>query len=541
MRRSGVNYLLFKFLNFIQKQSKKILIPILLLMSLMLCANTSLAQIPPPPAVDVSPIVVPTGSSVGWELARRIEGAGIIIDESSANYDGALEAVGSFVINSSDSGIDKTCIDQGIIMTTGHAELAEVPNFTGFPPTPFTGWQNNTGGDNDLDIIVSSGATPPVPSAVTTDAAVLEFDFTTTTGDIYIHYVFASEEYSYYVGTNYNDAFAFFIKQAGTTSWENIALVCNTEVPVTINTISDEPGYDLYAHMYKDNFFSSSYEIEYDGLTELMTACIYDLAPGITHQIKIVIADVYDEASNIAANGNILDSAVFIRSLSAEPEALTITTRTLPDQVVGSLYTQLIEADGSAGWPYSWLAEIVNRSPGVSQSIQAPTIISDGFKGGELQWTLPAIELDEEIEIKISVWDSTSYCGGYCDQQTAYATFIYRDPPVDGGSDGDGASAGGGGCFIATAAYGSYLAPEVNILKDFRDRFLLTNSIGTSLVQLYYRTSPPIADYIRQHETLRSTVRVLLTPVVYSVKYPGASLLLMSFAIVFVSVRNRRK
>jgi Peptidase family C25/Propeptide_C25 len=74
--------------------------------------------------------------------------------------------------------------------------------------------------------------------------------------------------------------------------------------------------------------------------------------------------------------------------------------------------------------------------------------------------------------------------------------------------------AGGGGCFIATAAYGSLLEPHVKILRYFRDRFLITNTAGTYFVKLYYKYSPPLADFISKHDHLRMFVRMALFPLV---------------------------
>jgi len=66
----------------------------------------------------------------------------------------------------------------------------------------------------------------------------------------------------------------------------------------------------------------------------------------------------------------------------------------------------------------------------------------------------------------------------------------------------------GGMCFIATAAYGSDTARELDVLRQFRDEVLLPNALGAKFVSFYYEASPPIADFISQHDILRTAVRV---------------------------------
>jgi hypothetical protein len=93
-------------------------------------------------------------------------------------------------------------------------------------------------------------------------------------------------------------------------------------------------------------------------------------------------------------------------------------------------------------------------------------------------------------------------------------------------------------CFIATAAYGSWLDPHVLSLRQFRDDYLLTNIAGTWFVEFYYRNSPSIADYIRERESLKLMVRALLTPVVYTIEYPVAVFFLVMLLLV---VKQRKR
>ncbi|MCK5554039.1 MAG: hypothetical protein KAJ09_12890, partial [Deltaproteobacteria bacterium] len=71
-----------------------------------------------------------------------------------------------------------------------------------------------------------------------------------------------------------------------------------------------------------------------------------------------------------------------------------------------------------------------------------------------------------------------------------------------------------GSCFIATAAYGSPHGRFIDLLRAFRDKYLVLNPIGKKWVSLYYRYGPVLAGFIADHPTMRKGVRLILFPFV---------------------------
>jgi len=80
-------------------------------------------------------------------------------------------------------------------------------------------------------------------------------------------------------------------------------------------------------------------------------------------------------------------------------------------------------------------------------------------------------------------------------------------------------------CFIATACYDSYDAPEVMVLREFRDRVLLQNFFGKAFVAFYYWLSPSIADRIRHKLVIKKSIRqYIMDPIVFHIRRKRASM-----------------
>ena len=182
----------------------------------------------------------------------------------------------------------------------------------------------------------------------------------------------------------------------------------------------------------------------------------------------------------------------------------------------------------------------VPATQGPPTNLTATAVLSDGETPTwqvELNWDDNSDdELGFEIERKVEGEATFSYLDTVGADVTSYTdnavvegtTYHYRvlayspygDSPYSNvasatTSEGDGGGGGGGGgCFIATAAYGSYLDSHVETLRNFRDQYLLTNPVGQALVSTYYEVSPPVAEFIDDHPTLKPIVRAGLMPAV---------------------------
>ena len=92
--------------------------------------------------------------------------------------------------------------------------------------------------------------------------------------------------------------------------------------------------------------------------------------------------------------------------------------------------------------------------------------------------------------------------------------------PITISSSKTGNTSSGGGCLIATATYGSELAPQVQQLRELRDNSLLTTTSGTNFMstfnEFYYSFSPVIADYERENPIFKEMVKVAITPMITS-------------------------
>jgi gliding motility-associated-like protein len=228
-------------------------------------------------------------------------------------YSGAAGAIGTF--NSANANVG---IESGIILTTG--TINPGPNGPYGPnDKPNAGIDNNSPGYGPLSNLV--GGTP------TYNASILEFDFVPFSDTVRFTYVFGSEEYPEFVGSQFNDVFAFFITGPGIPpAGQNMAIIPGTTQPVAINNVNAGLNSQYFVNNGDGNqapFNSSPFYIQYDGFTTPLEA-VAKVQCGETYHLVIAIADVgdpiYDSGIFLAANSFSSEQPVSVSyELSSDP------------------------------------------------------------------------------------------------------------------------------------------------------------------------------------------------------------------------------
>lgn len=185
--------------------------------------------------------------------------------------------------------------NEGIILSTGQIRNAPGPNNFVSDDGGGMGW----GGDADLNAALGIGNS--------LNATVLEFDFVPLGNQISFDYIFASEEYHGTATCIYSDGFAFLLKEVGSPTYQNLALIPNTATPVKVTTVHPEipGGCPAENEQYFDAFNPTEYPTNFNGQTKVLTAQASVIA-GHQYHIKLVIADEgnyrYDSAIFLKAN-----------------------------------------------------------------------------------------------------------------------------------------------------------------------------------------------------------------------------------------------
>jgi hypothetical protein len=265
-------------------------------------------------------IVKDLSTTTATGLAQSLVGSGLTV--SNVTFTGDKQAAGTFEMPAAAT----VGFARGVVLSSGRVADVAGPNDDG-------DWSTDLAepGDDALTALVAHD---------TRDASVLEFDFVPTSTHLSFNYVFASEEYQEYVGSKFNDVFAFLV------NGKNCAVIGAGGEPVAVNGVNHAKNTALY----RDNPTGDhAVDLQFDGLTTVLT-CEADVNKGAANHVKLAIADTSD---------GIYDAAVFLQTGSfvanVKPVAPDVT---VPGTVTGPTPVKLAATDGD-GDPLTY--EVVDK------------------------------------------------------------------------------------------------------------------------------------------------------------------------------------
>jgi len=250
-------------------------------------------------------LITNTSQSPTGLVQNVLLGPGVTV--SNIQYNGFNRAIGSFTAANTNLGIES-----GIVMTTGtvlkNGDGPQGPNNNGT-----TGVNNQSPGYTPLSNLVGG--------TTTYNASILEFDFVPYSDTVSFKYVFGSEEYPEFVGSTFNDVFAFFISGPGINGQQNIARLANNQA-VTINNVNSGSNSAFFVDNGNGNqgpYNSSPNYIQYDGFTKVLKA-VSPVQCGQQYHLIIAIADAGD---------GLYDSGIFLEANSLSSEGDLNISQTL--------------------------------------------------------------------------------------------------------------------------------------------------------------------------------------------------------------------
>lgn len=325
--------------------------------------------------------VIPISSTAAAQLLLG-NSSGVLI--SNITYSGHPLQLGHFTGAGSYIGIN-----EGVIIATGDSRLAATTNRGSVSCVYTDAYLNdgthlgighsfraevslNTGfSDSDLDLL---GGTPH-------NSAVLEFDFIPNSNSVSFEFIFASEEYEEWVNSQYNDVFGFFVSGGSisgpySNNGINIAIVPNTNDPISINTVNE----NINSQHYIKNVCNlpnnppgcpngccpcPEPDFQYDGFTNTMIASIDNLECNVTYHMRIGITNIAD---------NKVGSAVFIKAGSFTNNFIVGEVTAMPDPVCeGEPLT--LTAQGNSAYQYQWFDQF-GQLVSTTQTVTFPAVVN---------------------------------------------------------------------------------------------------------------------------------------------------------------------
>ncbi len=286
----------------------------------------------------------------------------------------------------------------------------------------------------------------------------------------------------------------------GAQGWVNDPRGILTLSNTGLTTAEASPGGDTYVFVQGTSMSAP----QVAGVTALMLAANPGLAPAQVRQKLRATARAFPAGSTCTTalcGAGLLDAVAAVRSAS---NTVPPVADAGGDQQVEPNTTVTLSAAGSAAAAPAAIAQYL-----WTQLSGTPVALSNAQDANA---TFTAPSRSEPMHFQLTVVDDGGLTATDTVQVQLSATATFGT--FDAAASASSGSGSGSGCFIATAAYGSADAHEVRYLRDFRDRYLMTNAIGRAFVALYYQLSPPFADAIRPYPLLRRLVRIGLMPYV---------------------------